>query len=227
MLSYLTVAEHMLGDQKYTDHINKLMAEHAYDTNAMVSKIQRGVGSGNQSDDEMAVMCYYSLVKYTKNEELKHDMLYSFYSCYLLEEPEMNPFFNFAYAAYGQNVKYRNPFGNHTIGPWDGWLSDSVETLLDFPLDRFDWSHKNSHRLDIVRLNRQAAYEPAEPFRPIRRGLRNNGKVLPVSERHFNHWNTDPFSLDYGGNGNGLASGTVYLLPYYMGLYHGFIQETE
>ncbi len=227
MLSYLTVAEHMLGDQKYTDHINKLMAEHAYDTNAMVSKIQRGVGSGNQSDDEMAVMCYYSLVKYTKNEELKHDMLYSFYSCYLLEEPEMNPFFNFAYAAYGQNVKYRNPFGNHTIGPWDGWLTDSMDTLLDFPLDRFDWSHKNSHRLDIVKLNRQAAFEPAEKFRPIRRGLRNNGKVLPVSERHFNHWNTDPFSLDYGGSGNGLASGTVYLLPYYMGLYHGFIQETE
>ncbi len=227
MLSYLTVAEHMLGDQKYTDHINKLMAEHAYDTNAMVAKIQRGVGSGNQSDDEMAIMSYYNLVKYTKNEELKHDMLYSFYSYYLLEAPEMNPFFIFAYAAYGQDVKYRNPFGHHTIGPWDGWLMDSVDTLLDFPLDRFDWAQKNSHRIDIVKLTRQAAFEPAEKFRPIRRGVRTNGKVLPVSERHFNHWNTDPFALDYGGNGTGLASGTVYLLPYYMGLYHGFIQETE
>jgi len=227
MLSYLTVAEHMLGDQKYTDHINKLMAEHAYDTNAMVTKIQRGIGSGNHSDDEMAIMCYYNLVKYTKNEELKHDMLYSFYSYYILEAPEMNPFFNFAYAAYGQDVKYRNPFGIHTIGPWDGWLSDGVETLLDFPLDRFDWAHKNSHRIDIVPLTRQAAFEPAEPFRPIRSGHRTNGKVLPVSERHFNHWNTNPFHLDYGGSGNGLASGTVYLLPYYMGLYHGFIEETE
>lgn len=227
MLSYLTVAEHMLGDQKYTDHINKLMADYAYDTNAMVTKIQRGVGSGNQSDDEMAVMSYYNLVKYTKNEELRHDMLYSFYSYYLLTEPEMNPFFNFAYAAYGQNVKYRNPWGIHTIGPWDGWLSDSVETLLDFPLDRFDWAQKNSQRLDLVKLNRQAAYEPAERFRPIRRGTRVNGKVLPVSERHFNHWNTDPFAFDYGGNGTTLGSGTVFLLPYYMGLYHGFIQETE
>ena len=227
MLSYLTVAEHMLGDQKYTGEINKLMAEHAYDTNAMVTKIQRGVGSGNQSDDEMAVMSYYNLVKYTKNEELKHDMLYSFYSQYLLTEPEMNPFFNFAYAAFGQDAKYRNPWGIHPIPPWNGWLADSVETLLDFPLDRFDWGHKNSQRLDIVKLNRQAAYEPAEPFRPIRRGYRNNGKCLPVSERFFNHWNTDPWDLDYRGGGQGLGSGTVFLLPYYMGIYHGFIQETE
>ena len=227
MLSYLTVAEHMLGDQKYTDHINTLMAEHAYDTNAMVTKIQRGVGSGNQSDDEMAVMCYYNLVKYTKNEELKKDMTYSFYSQYILTEPELNPLFNFAYAAFGRDATYRNPFGVHDIPPWDGWLTDSVETLLDFPLDRFDWAHKNSHRLDIVKLNRQAAFEPAEAPREIRRGHRNNGKVLPVSERHFNHWNTDPWSLDYGGSGRGLASGTVYLLPYYMGLYHGFIEETE
>jgi len=227
MLSYLTVAEHMLGDQKYTDEINKLMSEHAYDTNAMVAKIQRGVGSGNQSDDEMAVMCFYNLVKYTKNEELKHDMLYSFYSYYILTQPEINPFFNFAYAALGQEAKYRSPWGVHPIPPWDGWLTDSMDTLLDFPLDRFNWSHKNSHRLDIQLLNRQAAFEPAEPDQPITRGYRNNGKVLPVSERFFNHWNTDPWQLDYGGNGKGLGNGTVFLLPYYMGLYHGFIEETE
>jgi len=227
MLSYLTVAEHMLGDQKYTDHINTLMAEHAYDTNAMVTKIQRGVGAGNQSDDEMAVMCYYNLVKYTKNEELKKDMIYSFYSQYILTEPELNPFFNFAYAAFGLDATYKNPWGTHDIPPWDGWLTDSVETLLDFPLDRFNWSHKNSHRLDLQKLNRQAAFEPAEPAREIGRGLRNNGKVLPVSERFFNHWNTDPWRFDYGGDGRGLGSGTVFLLPYYMGLYHGFIEETE
>jgi hypothetical protein len=52
-----------------------------------------------------------------------------------------------------------------------------------------------------------------------------NGKVLPVENRHFNHWNTDPWELDYGGNGGELAAGTVFLLPYYMGLYHGFIQK--
>jgi hypothetical protein len=52
-----------------------------------------------------------------------------------------------------------------------------------------------------------------------------NGKVLPVENRFFAHYNTDPWRLDYGGDGRELASGTVYLLPYYMGLYHGFIKE--
>ena len=55
------------------------------------------------------------------------------------------------------------------------------------------------------------------------RGLRVNGKVLPVDERYFNHWNTDPFQFDYPGDGRGLGCGTVFLLPYYMSLYHGYI----
>ena len=52
-----------------------------------------------------------------------------------------------------------------------------------------------------------------------------NGKVIPVDESHFNHWNRDPWRLDTGGDGRLLANGAVFLLPYYMGLYHGFIIE--
>ena len=47
---------------------------------------------------------------------------------------------------------------------------------------------------------------------------------LPVEERFFSHWNTDPWQLDYGGDGRTLACGSVYLLPYYMGRYHGLIE---
>lgn len=138
----------------------------------------------------------------------------------------MNPFFNFAYAAFGLDAIYTNPWGSFPIRPWRGWLDDAVATLKGFPLDRVQWARQNSHRLDIIRLPRQQAAEPYEPHHPAR-GRRVNGKVLPVEERFFNHWNTDPWTLDYGGNGHGLASGTVFLLPYYMGLYHGFIEETE
>ena len=56
-------------------------------------------------------------------------------------------------------------------------------------------------------------------------GPKLNGKVLPVENRQFNHWNTDPWELDYGGHGSELGAGTVFLLPYYMGLYHGFIHK--
>jgi hypothetical protein len=75
----------------------------------------------------------------------------------------------------------------------------------------------------LVKLGYQSL-DPDDPLKLPNRGYRVNGKVLPVDERHFNHWNTDPWDLDYGGNGHELADGAVFLLPYYMGLYHGFIK---
>ncbi len=227
ILSYLAVAEHMTGDAKYGDAARQLRERYAYDTNAMVSKIQMGIGSGNQSDDEMAFMCFYNLIKYSKDDALREQILYSFYTNYALVQPEMNPFFNFAYAAAGLGATYSDPWGEHSINPWEGWLEDSMKTLTGFPLDRIDWSHRNSHRLDIVFLPRQQAVELTDEMQPGRRGYLVNGRVLPIENRHFNHWNSDPWRLDTGGGGRGLASGTVFLLPYYMGLYHKFIAETE
>lgn len=225
MMSYLAVAEHMTGDPKYGAALEELVEKHGYRANAMIYKLHFGPGSGNQSDDEMAFMSYYNLVKYAKDDLLRKMALTSFYMAWTVEQPEMNPFFNFAYAAFGLGVIGRDQWGEHSLSPWDGWLEDAMATLKGFPLDRMDWGHENSHRLDLVRLPRQQADDPfSDPGRP--RGYRKNGKVLPVEERHFGHWNTDPWALDYHGRGHELASGTVFLLPYYLGLYHGFIEET-
>jgi hypothetical protein len=48
---------------------------------------------------------------------------------------------------------------------------------------------------------------------------------VPIDERFVEHWNHDPWRLDQPGNGQSLADGASFLLPYYMGLYHGFIVE--
>src|SRR5690606_23302918 len=74
MLSYLAATEHVTGDSKYGEIAQRLIDEHHYDTNAMVPKIQFGMGSGNQSDDEMAFMSFYNLIRYTKNETLRDKM---------------------------------------------------------------------------------------------------------------------------------------------------------
>ncbi|MDZ4858653.1 MAG: hypothetical protein SGI88_06690, partial [Candidatus Hydrogenedentes bacterium] len=201
MLSYLTTAEHMTGDSKYTGAITELCEKHAYDVNAINAKLQQGYGSGNHSDDEMAIMCFYNLLKYTKNEELKSRMSYAFYRYMSHEWQEMNPFFNFAYAALGQDASFTNAYGAWQLDPWEGWLDDSVDTLKRFPLDRFNWAQENSHRLDIIMLPRAQRGDPVEPWDEVKnraRGHSVNGKVIPVDERHFNHWNTDPWDLDYG-----------------------------
>lgn len=224
ILSYLTAAEHVTGDAKYGQAIRELIEKHGYGANAMNPKTQMGVGSGNQSDDEMGIMCLYNLVHYTKVEEWRERWRFAFCNYWRLEEPEMNPFFNFAYAAVGRGQTFADSFGRIPVEPWPSWFEDSMATLRGFPLDRANWAHHNSHRLDLVPLRRQQMVDFTADQRP-RRGYRVNGKVLPVEERHFNHWNTDPWHLDYGGDGRQLASGTVYLLPYYMGLYHGFIDK--
>lgn len=226
MLSYLSVAYHVTGDQAYWERAEELINDHAYRTNAMIYKIHRGIGSGNHSDDEMAFMGYYNLLKYAPDEALREEILLSFFSAWTNEFPEKNPFFNFAYAAHGLNATYSDQWGEHDLNPWDGWLEDSIDMLQGLPLDRLNWPSQNSHRLDVTFLPRQQATRDITDAEWNRLGLRNTGKVLPVENRHFNHWNNNPYELDYGGNGRVLGSGTVFLLPYYMGLYHEFIQET-
>jgi hypothetical protein len=224
ILSYLAVAAHVTGDPKYSAASRDLVEQHGYAHNAMHPKIQHGPGSGNQSDDEMAFMSYYSLLRCSSDEVLKSMIRFSFFNYWVNEAPEMNPFFNFAYAACSLDASGANPWGRVSLKPWPGWQQDAMATLYGFPLDRLNWPHRNSHRLDVVGLPRVRSSDLDVPDVP-KRGHRFNGKVLPVENRHFNHWNTDPWELDYGGQGNELAAGTVFLLPYYLGLYHGFIER--
>lgn len=224
ILTYLSVAQHLTGDAKYEAAARKLIDKNGYAQNLMFPKVQFGPGSGNQSDDEMAIMCYYTLLRCSKDEALKNIVRYSFYSYSANEAPELNPFFNYAYAVHGMGKSITNLWGVFKVEPFPDWQEDSLATLRGFPLDRIDWSHRNSHRLDLVRFGQIKAKDLYEPQRSAR-GHRQNGKVLPVENRHFNHWNTDPWHLDYNGSGRELGAGTVFLLPYYMGLYHGFIQK--
>lgn len=225
LLCYLSVAAHITGDEKYERAARDLIEHDGYAHNAMCAKIQHGPGSGNQSDDEMAFMCYYGLLRCSHDEALKSLIRYSFFQYWVNEAPEMNPFFNFAYAGQNLTANVNGVWGPISLKPWPGWLEDGMATLYGFPMDRLNWSHKNSHRLDVAGLPKVRSNDLDTPDEPRTRGYRVNGKVLPVENRYFTHWNTDPWQLDYGGNGEELAAGTVFLLPYYMGMYHGFIEK--
>jgi hypothetical protein len=226
ILSYLAVAEHITGEARFGAAARELIEQHGYGANVMTPKIQTGVGSGNQSDDEMAFMCFYNLLRYTRETRWRDPWRFAFYTYWALEQPEMNPFFNFASAAHGWGQHHTNAYGSIPLTPWAGWQEDALATLRGFPLDRVNWPQRNSHRLDLAPLRPQELPDLASDERRQRAG-RVNGKVLPVAERHFAHWNTDPWRLDYGGDGRELASGAVFLLPYYLGLYHGYIAKPE
>ncbi|RIK73732.1 MAG: hypothetical protein DCC67_17530 [Planctomycetota bacterium] len=211
ILSYLKTAEHITGDSKFREHYDRLVREHSYAANTFHPKWSLGHGTGNQSDDEMAFMCYYNLLRYETDAQLLKLYRQSLSWYWLLERPECNPLFNFIFAAV-----WNGSDGYPARSAPQDALDDAVDTLKRLPLDRFDWAHRNSHRTDVVKL--------ANPwFRNS--GCLAGGKVIPVDERHFEHWNHNPWRLDTGGSGQGLADGAVFLLPYYLGLHHGFIQE--
>ena len=224
MLSYLRTTAHITGDANYNAIADSLINHHSYLQNLINQKFQRGIGTGNQSDDEMAFMCYYNLMKYETDPKRKEAVGLSFWLNWKMEQPEMNPFFNFAFAASCTDLTFTDAWGTYPVGPEGEWLDESIETLQRFPLDRFDWRHDNRHRIDLLRLHPTARNFDDSQQRFDNLGYRNNGKVIPVDECYFNHWNYSPWELTTGGSGHGLGDGAVFLLPYYMGLYHGFIK---
>jgi len=223
ILSYLITTAHITGDDKYRDIASILVNQHGYAQNMIDMKFQRGFGTGNQSDDEMAFMCYYNLVNYEQDPELRSRYAFSFWLAWQQEAPELNPFFNFAFMAACQGLSFEDPWGIYELEPHSEWLDESVETLVRFPLDRFNWRHTNSHRIDITRFH--TATRTFDDNDMSNSGYRKNGKVIQVDESHFNHWNRDPWRLDTGADGRVLSNGTVFLLSYYMGRYHGFLLD--
>ncbi|MCX6625359.1 MAG: hypothetical protein NTY38_30725, partial [Acidobacteria bacterium] len=209
------------GDARYGAAYQALVKEHKYATNAMVAKVSAGPGTGNQSDDEMAFMCYYLLLKYETDDDLVQKYAKSLESYWGIERLEMNPFFNFVAAAGLQGKKFSSAFRTEELAAKGSWLEDSLDTLRRLPRDRVDWGHRNSHRKDIIHLRTFLADD--DEIAGV--GYRRNGRVLPADERYFSYWNHNPYRLDTGGDGHSLADGAVFLLPYYMGLYHRFIEE--
>ena len=250
-LTFLRIAEHMSNSgsaddarrgQRYAEAARTLLDDHAYAANLRNPKVQSGPGTGNQSDDEMAFMNYYHLMKYERDEALRSVVAHSLRQYWKLLQPERNPLFDFIHAAAVDGTSYRDAFDDETYSRGDFALDDAALSLVLYPLDRFDWALSNSHRLDVVLLRepvrRELAPHANQSERPSsgarmdqeeRRGPRGHlldGRVLPIDERYVNHWNHDPWRLDHGGQGHYLADGASFLLPYYLGLYHGLIEET-
>lgn len=220
ILSYIKVAWHMTHDARYQEAYNDLINNHGYYMNAMVPKVHSGPGTGNQSDDEMAFMSLYNLIRYEEDPKLRAGYAGALYRYFLIERAEKNSLFDYIYAAACEGEKYPGPWGGADLSADKTVLEEAADTLVRFPLDRTMWPHKNSHRNDIVKLGSHTQFD-SHP----NRGHLLNGYVIPIDERPVEYWNHDPWTLDYGDNGRTLADGQAFLLPYYMGLYYKFLEE--
>lgn len=199
LLCYLKVAHHICGDKRFLDAYNDLIDNHHYLLNTMNYRRNAEWWSANHSDDELAFLVYYPLLMLERDSHRLNIHVQTATSAWQQIRPERSPFYNFLVGG--------------SIGV-DCDVIESVRTLEDWPWELIDWPLRNSHRHDVRIRVAQSGRSKMEIDR-----------VLPMSERGAWRWNSDPYEPDQGGNGMGEEDGAAFLLPYWMGRYHGIITD--
>jgi hypothetical protein len=201
MLSHLRVALHLTGDAKhrarYQAAYDDLVNTHRYHLLTRNQKIMVP-GSINHSDDELAFLSFYPLLRYESSAALLPVYKQSLERSWQIERPERNPLWNFIYAA-GTGAKEFD-------------RGESIRTLQEIPMDQVQWTVKNSHRRDVA----------IDPMRDRQRRVQALF-VLPYDELPMSKWNGNPYNVDGGNGGRSEDDGAYFLLPYWMGRYHRLI----
>ncbi|MGC9319662.1 MAG: transcriptional regulator, partial [Armatimonadota bacterium] len=196
ILSHLRVAHHICGHDRYVEAARGLIERHHYAINTINQKILPP-GDVNHSDDELAFLCYYPLLTYETDPDLRQLYLVSLERSWRIERPERNPLWNLIYGALTGNACD---------------VEAAAATLAEIPLDMVNWPVRNSHRADIECGPRTGRFGEVECIDP-----------LPADERPIGRWNANPYRLDGGGDGCSEEDATHYLLPYWLGRYHGLL----
>jgi hypothetical protein len=214
ILSFLKVAEHIVGKPRYTEALEELIEKHAYAINTVLQKQVWPPQRVNHSDDELAFLAYYPLLVLERDPRLREIYLASIRRSWSVERPERSPFFNLIYGAALQASAWTDPTKRPEaalVDPLEYDRQECLEWFRDAPEDTTSWTVVNSDRQDIGPL-------ATNRFRRPRAQI-----VLPVSERHVMRWNGDPYALDGGAGGRYRDDGAAILLPYWMGRYHRLI----
>jgi hypothetical protein len=199
ILAFLRVAHDITANEKFANAIDDLTKVHAYHMNTVGQKIVFPPNAINHSDDELAFLPYYSLLMREKDPNLRPFYLASIERSWRIERPEEASLFNFIYGAGSGN-------------PCD--VEASIRTLQDIPMDMVIWKITNSTRRDVVLKDYLTRFETKQSV-----------NILRCYERPLMRWNANPYVLDDGGNGTMEREPAHFLLPYWMGRYHGFIAE--
>lgn len=199
ILSHLKVAVHLCGDARFQDAYIYVIGKCNYALNTVCQKLTPPEGENNHSDDELAALAYYPLLLLETDPDLLRLYRLSLERTQKVLRLERSPFHNLLYGACGGE-------------PCD--LEASAQSLRDAPWDLRGWTMDNSHRDDVA-MDRV----------PGRFHERQMAHVLPPSEQRVVKWNHNPYEPDGGSGGRHEEDGTFWLLPYWMGRYHGLLRE--
>ena len=150
-------------------------------------------------EDELALWSYWNLLRFENDPQLRSIYRRSLERSYEIIRIEQNPWFNFVYGALTGNDCEVEPAVNHLRG---------------WPLDLVVWSYQNSHRAD---LRTPAGYV----------ALKGGSRTFPPRETEPLRWDHWLMQADGGTGGRDVVEPAGWLLAYWMGRYHGFIEAPQ
>ena len=239
ILSFLRVAEHITGDAKYGESYRYLCDEHHYDFNAMQSKSYFPPDFVVPWDNNLCLLSWYGLFNYETDPERLLRWRLSVKHAWQHIAKQMNPLWNLLYqacatrfadlaadgyfdSAYPELEPYREALLKE-FRP-EARLEDSLATLRAIPLDLIAYHVDNTHRLDVRFDPAPGAQGPLFQLRG-ERGWGHDTFALPIDERGQVRQGHSHFDLVTPENGGWYEhEGTIFLLAYWLGVYHGFIE---
>ena len=221
ILSFLKTTYHVTGEEKYNDVFNMLIEKHHYAMNCIQYKCEDGHVA--HIDDQLDFTNIYPLLVYTDNNAHKEIFKMGLTHHWEYERVERSPWFNITYGALTEN--YCD-------------IENAAKSLSEMNLDLVRYPIYNSYRKDIVWDTEQEAMGvPPQLKYPLEYSSRlhvnydgsqfvcDSGaeEFIEINSKIVNRTSALPGTS--GANGLLATMPYIYLLPYWMGRYHGLLGD--
>ncbi len=195
VLSFIKTAEALTGEPRFARGYQELV-KLGYPDYTLRQKCTFPPGDILQFLDHLSFLCYPNLLKYETDPKLRSVYRRSLERSWEIERIEQVPWFNFIYGALTGSDCEVEPAAAH---------------LHEWPLDLVIHSYQNSQRTDL---------HPPPGYVPYSGGQR----AFSPREREPMLWDNWTMKADGGTGGNDVVQPASWLLAYWMGRYHGFIE---
>jgi hypothetical protein len=200
LLSLLKVSYHITDDQKYQKEYLRFIKKGYALYTSEYRRWDSEFVEVNFSDDELYYLSVHPLMRYEDDPDIRRIYLDGMRFTWGQVASDKNALWSYINAECGiveMNPRIRD---------------DAERTLARTPWEMIEWSVENSHRIDFGRIAENDRF-----------GRPQFDRVIPVDERPIHKHNASPYLPDGGSRGSSAEAPTYWLLPYWMGRYHGWI----
>jgi hypothetical protein len=199
ILSFMKTAATLTGERKFAEAYRQLVAMGYPEYTVRQRTTPPPPENIAHFEDQLALWSYWNLLRFEKDPHLRSTYRRSLERSYEVIRIEQNPWFNFVYGALTGN---------------DCETEQAADHLRAWPLDLVVWSYQNSHRADLRTPSGYVA-------------LNGGSRTFPPRETEPLRWDHWLMQADGGTGGRDVAEPSGWLLAYWMGRYHGFIEAPE